>query len=885
MTFKNELQKQIEGDVKDDLISLKIYSTDASFFEVSPLLIVLPKSEEDLIKTIHFAKAHNLSITARGAATSLTGAPLGKGIIIDFSRYMNQIIEINSHEGYAICQPGVIQDELTRQAKPFGLRLGPNTSTGNRATLGGMIGNNSAGSHSLRYGSMAEAVMEIDLITSQAEKLHLSNERKLDFLISIKQKYEAAISKNFPKILRRASGYSLDRLEKAASFIASSEGTLGLISKVKVKLEKLPVFSALFVLHFDSLNKAFDTINELLYFNPYALEIIDEHIIEMGKISSYHKEDLSFLKGFPKAIVMIEFDNENQMQAFQKIYQIEPEKNPENVWKLRKAGLGLLLSRRTHSRAICLFEDIAVVPKELPQLMQEIDSILKKFQKDAGIYGHLGAGCIHIKPFIDFRNEKHVLNELLDEVSSLIKRYKGALSGEHGDGLLRSYLNKKIFGDELYQAFLDIKKTFDPIGLFNPGKIVEASVPFDLIRKPPKDNYQTFLNFNDNGGFELSVDLCNGNGLCRKKDSIMCPTFQATNDEFFSTRARANALRGMITGDIPSESEQLFEILDYCIECKGCKKECPSLVDMAKMKSEFLFHYHKHHGLPLRDRLFGNIGKIQFLMSKLPYLSNKLIKISKPILKKIGIDPRRTLPTINRPFKPKKIDNPDIVLFIDTFTYFNTPSIASSAYELLTRLGLKVFVPKWSCCGRPYISKGMLKEAKEALNNLVSNLKPYAHLPIVMLEPSCLSVLKDDIHYFDMALKGVSIDEFLSDFFKNKQISFKSINENIALHTHCHQKTLLGSKITLELLKKLPGATIYEIDAGCCGMAGSFGYESNHYDLSMKIAYSKLVPSIESLPKNTTIIANGTSCRSQINHILNKKPKHLVEVLLERLID
>lgn len=871
----HKLKKILDCEVKDDRASRQIYSSDASLFEITPLCVVLPKNQTNVIATVNFAREENIPIIARGAGSGLTGGCLGSGIILDFTKYCNKIYEINIHEGWVICEPGVVQDQLNKAVKPFGLRLGPDTSTGNRATIGGMIGNNSAGAHSLRYGTMSEALLEVEIVKSDGTVQLLTNDSSINGLQKLQEKYRKAIGEQFPKTPRRASGYSLDELSHPAKLMAASEGTLGIITKVKLKLEKLPSTSSLFVLYFNDLNSAFEKAAEIFKYSPYALEIVDSTIIELGKASPALKGHLNWLKGNPKAILIVEFDRQIDFEG-------QLMENPEDVWLLRKSGLGLLLSRRNYSKAVTFIEDVAVLPKDLPSFMRQIEGCLKKYGREAGIYGHAGAGCIHIRPFIDLRHDLHIMQEMLLEVTDLILSYKGALSGGHGDGLSRSYLNKKLFGETLYQAFCELKELFDPYDLLNPGKIVHAKEPYAYLRKPSLEPYETFLDFSKEGGFHLAVDMCNGNGQCRKQESVMCPTFQAYGDEFHSTRARANALRAMINGSLPKDSQEVYKVLDLCIECKGCKKECPSLVDMAKMKSEFLYHYQKSHGTSLRNFLFAHIGNINKIGSLLSPLSNLLT--IKPLLKLLGIDTRRPLPPFSKRLTHKTHSNPDVILFIDTYTEFNYPHIGAAAYSLLEKLGLKVHSPKWSCCGRPLISKGFLKEAKQKATALSKQLEPFKDLPIIALEPSCLSALTDDYHSFNIDLKAVTLDEFLFNHWENNPPHFAHKEENIALHTHCHQKALLGTLHTLNILKMLPGATLFEIDAGCCGMAGSFGYESEHYDFSLQIAKTKLIPSINALPSDTTLIANGLSCRSQINFTTNKRPQHLAEFLNEKLI-
>ena len=584
----------------------------------------------------------------------------------------------------------------------------------------------------------------------------------------------------------------------------------------------------------------------------------------------------------------------------------------QHVWALRKAGLGLLMSRRSYSRAIGFLEDVAVSPHVLAPFMKRFLDYLATKGKQAGVYGHVGAGCIHVRPFINLRKQDdlRLMEQMMLDISDLLLEYGGTLSGEHGDGLVRSWLNEKMFGPRLYQAFCELKHAFDPEGRMNPGKVVHAPPLLQDLRISP-DTIQTELDtqfdFTRDGGFELAVDMCNGNGSCRKREGLMCPSYQAYGDEMHSTRARAQALRGIVNQRMPMEdfhSDELHEILDWCLECKGCKTQCPSQVDMAKIKAEFLYHYHEAKGASLRSKLFAYIPQLSAVASRVPRLANLLARspLQRSLLGAIGVATERSLP----PFATQRFStwlkrhakqepsSQQVVLFNDTYTEFNHPEIGIAAYEILSALGYQVIVPPWTCCGRPMISKGFLPQAKQRAQSVVDVLYRYAKLgiPIIGLEPSCILTVKDDYrdllsgnqrqHVVDNTL---TLDQFLEKEIDagNFRLSLTKKVAPVLLHGHCHQKSLVGMQSTLNVLRTLPGITVEEIPSGCCGLAGSFGYEEEHYDMSMVIAEQVLAPRIRKSPEHTLVVANGMSCRSQIMHSTGREAMHLAQIIASML--
>lgn len=951
--FIQDLKEQIEGEVYSDAITCHVYSVDASIFEITPLAVVLPKTREDLIRAVKIAYQHQIPITPRGAATGITGGCLGQGLVIDTSKYLNRLIKIATDSSYVICEPGVIQEQLNDHLAPYGYRLGPDTSTGNRATLGGMLANNAAGSRSLKYGSMVDHVQSVEIVLSTGELVQLGPitkeaweaKRQLQTMEGhlyrsiwqIKNTYAEEIEKRFPKIPRRVSGYNLDQLIKnddlnLAKLIVGSEGTLGIVTQMKLNIVPKAQHLGLCLLYFDDLLVAMRRVPELLQFHPTALEMIDDQIIELGRTSPSLRNQLEWLTGHPKAILIVEIEGKSSAEVTERleIFKQYIQQNHigykhhmileltamRHVWALRKAGLGILLSKRTYSRAIAFLEDIAVPPHRLADFMESFLLLLEKYHKKAGIYGHVGAGCMHIRPYVNLQSAVEIqhMHQMMLETSQLLIDYGGTLSGEHGDGLIRSWLNPTIFGEKIMQAFQAVKQAFDPANLMNPGKIVMGQLPpLEEWRLSPASILQapdTFLNFEPEGGFALAVDLCNGNGQCRKREGVMCPSFQVTNEEFHSTRARAQALRAIIHGRLPQEtflSQGMHDILDLCISCKGCKTECPSQVDMAKMKAEFLYHYQEKHGYPLRSYLFGYIGAMNQWMSPMAALFNQMMQSSwfKKALSYLKISPQRPLPLLARQrfskwlkqdFTCSPFLNKQVVLFNDTYTEFNEPQIGQAAIQLLQALGYSVLVPPWSCCGRPLMTKGLLKQARKYAERVIEILAPYAQkgLTIIGLEPSCLLTIKDDYASLlspqllaqgeIVAQHSLLLDEFLALHIGAEFSSlFREERREVKIHGHCHQKALVGMKPTLDVLQSIPGFKVSEIPSGCCGMAGSFGYEKEHYSISLAIGELHLFPAIRASSPQTLFVANGTSCRHQIADATSSPSLHLAEVLFNQL--
>jgi FAD/FMN-containing dehydrogenase/Fe-S oxidoreductase len=939
--FFNELKNVRDADIHLDAIHKRIYSVDASIYEIEPVAVALPKTKEAIVQLLKVAKRHQVNVIPRGAGTGLAGGCLGKALILDLSKYLNHVLEINIEKEYAVVEPGIVQDKLNKTLFSFGYRLGPDTSTGNRATLGGMVGNNSAGARSFYYGKTVDCVLEIELALASGELLRFHPldkhqlEKKLqeetqegDIYRKVHQilsENKVEIDKHFPKIPRRVSGYNLDLVKYEGFFdlcklIVGSEGTFGIVTEIKVAIRQKPKYCGLCIIHFHEMNEGFKSVPYLLNFKPIALEMIDDIILNTGLTAPSLKGQVTCIEGSPKIVFVAEFIGETLETVQERLTRFKEEliqnkigyahviltdpQEMEGIWNIRKSGVGLLLSKKTYTRAIAFMEDFAVDPNNIFPFMDKFQKYMASIGKTAGMYGHVGVGCLHIRPYMDLRdpNELKLMEKMMLDMTDLCLEFNGIMSGEHGDGILRSWLTEKYFGPKLYQAFLGIKRAFDPENRMNPGKIVSALPFLENLRLDPETKFakiETFLDFTTEGGFNLAVDLCNGNGACRKKEGVMCPSYQATLDEYDTTRARAQTLRAIVNGHVPKgdlTSPEVLDVLDLCLECKGCKKECPSLVDMAKIKAEVLYQYQEKHGYSFRSRLFGNISRLNSFMGPMSGFFNFFNDTYpvKWVLEWVGIAKERNLPRLSKQrfsawFKnyKQKIngEKKQVVLFNDTYNEFNEPHIGMSAVKVLNHLGFEVIVPSFTCCGKPMISKGLLKEAKSLASKLLDQLAPFAeaNIPIIGLEPSFLFAIKDDFQgLLGSEIKKITshlttFDEFMALHLPKSE----SLPKTVLVHGHCHQKASIGTKPTLEALKKFKSLDVKEIDSGCCGMAGSFGYEKEHYALSMKIGGLKLFPAVLAAGDDTVIVANGTSCRSQILQGTKRHAKHLAEALCE----
>jgi Fe-S oxidoreductase/FAD/FMN-containing dehydrogenase len=829
----------------------------------------------------------------------------------------------------------------------MGLIFGPDTSTSNRATIGGMCGNNSAGSHSIAYGKTLDHVLELTCLLADGSEVVLRDltpdeleaksrgdglegqvYREVRRLVAA---HADEIRARYPRIMRRVSGYNLDEFLKSQPFglqrlAVGSEGTLVVVVEMKMRLVPKPKHTALGVLHYATLEEALESSPDLLTTGPYAVELTDKLILDLARGNFEQRQRMGFVQGDPAAIMIVEYAGESEAEVRAKVeglerlrarqrigyaaYQAFDPAEQQSIWKLRKAGLGLLLGLKGDRKPIAFVEDTAVEPAKLPAFIARFREILGRHDAAAGYYGHCSVGCLHIRPLINLKDGAEIrkMQRIAEEITALVLEFGGALSGEHGDGRARSPFNETLYGEHLYDAFRQVKRAFDPKGILNPGNIVDSPPMTEALRYGAGYRTwepQTLLDFSGQGGFAAAVEMCNGIGVCRKKlEGTMCPSYMATLDEEHSTRGRANALRAVLSGRAPAADftgRRLYEVLDLCLECKACKAECPANVDMAKLKYEFLAHYYRANGLPLRNRLFGHIHRLARWGSALAPLSNWLAR-SAPhrwLLERLaGIDRRRPLPAFAAtPFTAWFArhraegtgERGEVVLFHDTFNTYQTPEVAIAATRLLETLGYRVVLPDRRCCGRPMISKGMLAEARDVAAYNVARLAGFARAgrAIVGLEPSCLLTLRDE--YVDLLRSDdarlVARQSLLLEEFLQREQAWPAASGNgrkALLHGHCHQKAQVGTAPTVAVLKGA-GYQVSEVDAGCCGMAGSFGFEAEHYDLSLQIANRRLVPAVKAAAPDVAVCAPGISCRQQIAHTTGRRAKHPAELLWEAL--
>ncbi|MCC6712456.1 MAG: FAD-binding protein, partial [Candidatus Dadabacteria bacterium] len=798
--LEKELAGELECEIRFDRLSRILYSTDASNYQIEPVGVVIPRSPEDVSKAVVCASKYGIPILPRGGGTSLAGQAVGRALVLDFSKYLNRIVEIDAEAGTVRVEPGIYLENLNRGIAHTGLMFGPDPSTARIATAGGAVGNNSTGAHSILYGMAGDNVEAASVILPDGGEAKLraftngeapqsggAGGELFTRLARIKDEFGGIIETEFPKHWRRASGYSLNYfLEEPfnpARLLAGSEGTLGIASELTLKLVPRPKHTCLAVLEFGSVVSAMEAVTPILMRGPSAVELIDSMIIGLARKLPGFGRRLTFTGEDPEALLVVEFYGETEDEAEKKtrglaaflkerridcaVTYADAPGEQADVWTIRRAGLGILLSRRGDYKPIPCIEDVSVPVARLAEYIADVTELIGRFSTKAGFYGHASAGCLHVRPLVNLKTEGGVtaMKELMDGAFGLAVKYGGVMSGEHGDGIQRSHLNERLFGPGLYRVMREMKKAFDPRGLMNPGKIVDPAPPDEDLRfgaayRPYE--IRTYLDWSSDGGFPGAAEMCSGQGVCRKLgEGIMCPSYMATRDERDTTRARANALRAVLSGRAGKEfltGSEMLEAFDLCISCKACKSECPSAVDAAKMKSEFLAHYHDAHGLPLRDRIFGNIHGLSRAAAVFPAISNAFMEsgVGRNLLSRIGISGERTLPALSgesftewfrkRPRKARVTYTGKVLYFHDTWVSYYQPEIGKAAVRLLEAAGFEVILAfKRACCGRPMRSKGMLKEAKRGARTNASLLAGYVRdgIPVVGTEPSCVLTFRD----------------------------------------------------------------------------------------------------------------------------------------------
>ncbi|WP_082893076.1 MULTISPECIES: FAD-binding and (Fe-S)-binding domain-containing protein [Emticicia] len=982
-----QLAKDLAGELYLDDVMRTLYATDASAYREMPLAVAIPKDESDIEKLIAFARKNNSSLIPRTAGTSLAGQVVGKGIVVDVSRTFTKILEVNKEERWVRVQPGVVRDELNYFLKQHGLFFGPETSTANRAMIGGMVGNNSCGSNSVVYGSTRNHLLEVKGYLSDGSFVEFKSLSRDEFMKKLdpsdttlessiyKHIYEvlsnsdnqAEIRKEFPKmsIERRNTGYAIDELLETEIFtpqdnretiktpplsgvaaggafnfcklIAGSEGTLMFITEIKLHVNNLPPkVQGLVCVHVNSVDESLRANLIALKYKPTAVELIDHYILECTKENKEQRQNRFFVQGDPGAILVVELSHDNIDDIHQRAAEMEAEmraaglgyhfpilfgEDTKKIWTLRKAGLGLLSNLPGDEKAVAVIEDTAVDVNDLPDFIREFNEILSKNGMSSVHYAHAGSGEIHLRPIINLKTaEGHRQFRLIaEEISILVKKYKGSLSGEHGDGRLRGEFIRQQIGEKNYTLIKDLKKVWDEQNIFNPNKIVDTP-PMDKFLRYEADHqvpeFKTVFRFN-NQNILQHAEQCNGSGDCRKTElsgGTMCPSYMATRNEKDTTRARANILREVLTNSEKLnrfDSKEIKEVMDLCLACKGCKSECPSNVDVAKLKMEFLQHYQEQNGVPLRSWLIGNYSKMSNLASYVPWAYN-LIFDNAPLRKiansVVGFHPERTMPLLSKhtlkQWYRKSEQNiapkaKKVYLFCDEFTNYNDVEIGKKVLDLLNKLGYEVIIPNHVDSGRAYLSKGMLKEAQKLANQNVSLLKNIINeeIPMVGIEPSAILTFRDE--YPDLVEESLveaakqlgknalMIDEFLAREVDAKRITaenFTTEKRLIKLHGHCQQKSVASLTPTKKILSLPKNYEVHLIPSGCCGMAGSFGYEKEHYELSMQIGELVLFPTVRKQPEEVIIAAPGTSCRHQIHDGTGRTALHPVEVLWQALV-
>ena len=971
--MKGKLQKlatQLQGELYDDTTIRTLYATDASAYREMPLAVAIPKTKDDIQTLIQFAKENKTNLIPRTAGTSLAGQVVGNGIIVDVSKHFTKIIELNEEASWVRVQPGVIRDELNLFLHPHGLYFGPETSTANRAMMGGMVGNNSCGSNSVIYRSTREHLMEVTAFLSDGTEVVFKALSLDDFhtkcelatlegaiyksMRSMLSNYDnqVEIKKEFPKksVERRNTGYAIDVLVDMAPFtaggedfnfcslIAGSEGTLAFITEIKLQLSPLPEKEiGLLCVHFNSIDEALRANLIGLKYNPSASELIDHYILECTKENIEQSKNRFFVQGDPGAILVIEFTKATRAEITQLTNQVEADMravglgyhfpvlfgaDTKKIWTLRKAGLGLLGNLPGDEKAVPVIEDTAVDVADLPNYIRDFNEILVKHHLSAVHYAHAGSGEIHLRPIINLKTVEgnELFRTIAQEVATLVKKYQGSLSGEHGDGRLRGEFIKQMVGEKNYALLKTVKYTWDADNIFNPNKIVDTPPMNSMLRYTPGQHtpeFKSIFRFHQQDILQ-HAEQCNGSGDCRKthlSGGTMCPSFMASKNEKDTTRARANILREFLTNSDKLnrfDHKEIYEVMDLCLSCKACKSECPSNVDVAKLKAEFLQQYYDANGVPFRSKLIANFTSAAKLASLFPSLYNFIISnvITGGMIKKLsGFAIKRSMPKISKVSLEKWFQknytsnntkgNKKVYLFCDEFTNYNDAEIGMKGVLLLEKLGYEVLLPKQVESGRAWLSKGLLRQAQKIANQNIELLSAVvtADIPLIGIEPSAILTFRDeypDLAYDQnlaaakaLAKNAFLIDEFIANEITKGNIQKEAFTKNaklIKLHGHCQQKAIASVAPTQAILSFPENYKVEVIASGCCGMAGSFGYEKEHYDLSMQIGELVLLPAVRSQLSDTIIAAPGTSCRHQIKDGAQKIALHPVEILFEALV-
>ena len=945
--LEQRLRRETRGEVLFDAFSRGRYSTDASIYQIEPLGVVVPKSREDAAAAIAIAREEGVPVLPRGGGTSQCGQTVARALVIDCSKYLDRVISVDVEGRRARVEPGVVLDRLNRLLRKDRLFFPVDPSTASRATIGGMTANNSCGSRSLRYGNMVHNVRGVDALLADGtaawfgevpgnfdEETTPARYRDLVRQMRALHRREAEeIERCFPKVLRRVGGYNIDTIDEAghnmARLLVGSEGTLAFFNEIELELQPIPVHRVLGICHFPSFYSAMAATRRIVDLGPSAVELVDRTMIELSRdIPMFRPVVERFVRGEPAALLLTEFSGDDPAENLRclnalvelmgdlgfpdSVVEATDPAFQQAVWEIRAQGLNIMMSMKGDGKPVSFLEDCAVRLEDLADYTERLTRIFEKHGTYGTWYAHASVGCLHVRPVLNVKQELEVkkMRAIAEEAFAMVREYKGSHSGEHGDGLVRSEFHEAMFGSRMVRAFEEVKDAFDPQGLFNPGKIVRAPKMDDRSLFRFKPDYrqlpiETGLDWSEWGGFSAAAEMCNTNGACRARDAdVMCPSFRATGDEQHLTRGRANTLRLALSGQLGPDalvSDDMRETMALCISCKGCKRECPTGVDMARMKIEFLHHYRKRHRLTPRDRLIAYLPRYAPYAARIAPLMNARnhspfsARLAERLLK---LSASRKLPEWSaRPYRGSTSGSGhEVVLLVDTFNRYFEPENARAAEHVLRRAGYRIVSPDPAndrplCCGRTFLTAGLVEEARREATRVLDALAPHvaASTPIVGLEPSCLLTLRDE---FPALLPSAATNalaaraQLLEEFIESEraagrfELALTPMEGRTALHHgHCHQKAFATAGAAVKALQLIPGLTVETFEATCCGMAGSFGYEAEHYEMSLKIGELDVLPKMRTATAETLIVANGTSCRHQIADAAARKACHLVRIL------
>jgi FAD/FMN-containing dehydrogenase/Fe-S oxidoreductase len=945
IALEERLRKEVQGDVAFDAVTRALYATDASIYQIEPRGVVIPKTVDDIAAVVGVCREAGVPVLPRGAGTSQCGQTVGNAVVVDTSKHLREIEDIDTAGRRVRVQPGLVLDHLNARLKREGLFFPIDPSTASRATLGGMTANNSSGARSIRYGMMVHNVIGIDAILADGTRAAFNDAAAngvallIERLRAIATREADEIAARFPHVMRRVGGYNLDAIKSGpfntAKILVGSEGTLAFFTSIELLLQPLPRERVLGICHFPRFHDAMASTKELVKSDPVAIELVDRTMLELSRANPTFAPTIErYVNGRPDTILLVEFTGDDASLLRPKLDELDERMSAlgfpnavvkvtesaaqSEIWSVRSAGLNIMTSMKGDAKPISIIEDCAVDLEHLADYTAELTQIFEKYGTYGTWYAHASVGCLHVRPVLNVKHDEDVgkLRAIAEEAFALVREYGGSHSGEHGDGIVRSEFHREMFGERIVRAFEDVKDAFDPKGLFNPGKIVRAPLMDDrsLFRYPPgyePIKLDTVLDWSDWGGFSSAVEMCNNNGACRKVSDVMCPSYMVTQDEEHVTRGRANALRHALTGQLGRDaltSDRMYDVLDLCVSCKGCRRECPTGVDMARMKLEFLYHYRKKHGWRTKDRIVASLPRYAPLMkyANAPTrLRNALGVLARGTEKLSGFSAKRSIPVpAARPFLDDSLrrqNGPppvgEVVLFVDTFNRYFEPHNARAALRVLEAAKYDVIFPtvrdrgRPLCCGRTYLGAGMVDEARREMQRVVEALEEPASrgVPIIGLEPSCLLTLRDELLAVapsdaakTIALQAMLLEEFLvrEQQAGRLKLDLHPLQEHKAfVHGHCHQKAFGAFAPVVQTLRMIPSLEVVPIDSSCCGMAGSFGYEIEHYEISKKMAERTLLPAVRSAGENDLIVTDGTSCRHQIADLSDRKALHVARVL------